>query len=470
MKVLFSASECESIVKVGGLADVVASLSKALKKLGVDVSITIPFYGVIKKEGLNLLAKEIPIHFTRKIEKFSLWQGSLPETKIPVYLIENQKYLSKGEVYIESDASAGGSAIEARRFLFFSVALLKMIEYLNLSLDILHCHDWHVGIVPFLIKKEKRKIKTLLTIHNLGYQGIYPPEIVNQLLKTNFSEEVNCLKEGILKADFINTVSPNYAKEILTEKYGYGLENYLKKRKKNLVGILNGLDTEKFNPQTDFYLRANYSIKSLEKKIENKIFLQKKYFKKARPSIPLLGIVSRLAEQKGMDLIEEIFPQLMKEKLQFILLGKGQKIYENFFQEMTKKFPQKFLAKIAFDEELAQQIYAGADIFLMPSLFEPCGLGQMIALRYGTLPLARATGGIKDTVEEIKTQDKKVKGSGFLFENYEPKEFLETIKNALRVYQNKKIWRQIQIKGMLKDFSWQKSAKEYLKLYQKILI
>ncbi|PIP24357.1 MAG: starch synthase, partial [Candidatus Nealsonbacteria bacterium CG23_combo_of_CG06-09_8_20_14_all_37_18] len=362
-----------------------------------------------------------------------------------------------GDVYIESDASSGGSEMEAKRFLFLSAAAIEVAKILKI--DILHCHDWHTAIVATLPKN--KNIKTLLTIHNLQYQGIYPSEIVNKLLGTNFSGEVNCLKEGILNADFINTVSPNYAKEILTSEYGYGLENFLKQRKNNLIGILNGIDTEEFNPKTDKNLKANYSLLDIEKKEENKIYLQKKYFKETNPNIPVLGMVSRLASQKGIDLIKEIFPLLMKENLQFILLGTGAREYEVFFEEKKKEFPQKFWTKIGFDDNLARQIYAGADIFLIPSLFEPCGLGQLIAMRYGTLPIARLVGGLKNTV---------TKETGFLFKNYNEQEFLQVIKKALRVYKNKKIWEKLQKNGMKNDFSWEKSAKEYLKIYKKLMV
>ena len=449
MKVLFVASECAPIAKVGGLADVIGSLPKYLKKIGVDVSILIPFYGAVslKKEEIKLVSKE---------EKFNLWQTFLPESKVPVFLIENNDYF-KGDIYIESDASSGGSEMEAKRFLFLSETAIEAAKMLKIN--ILHCNDWHTAIVASLLKI--KNIKTLLTIHNLQYQGIYSTEIVNKLLGTNFSGEIiNCLKQGILNADFINTVSPNYAKEILTSEYGCGLESLLEQRKNNLIGILNGLDTEEFNPQTDKNLKTNYSPQNIEKKEENKIYLQKKCFGKTNPRIPLLGMVGRLTEQKGIDLIEKIFPSLMKENIQFVLLGTGKKEFEIFFEERKKEFPQKFWAKIGFDDKLARQIYAGCDMFLMPSLFEPCGLGQLIAMRYGTLPIVRLVGGLKDTVTEE---------TGFLFKNYDEQEFLQAIKKALGFYENKKIWEKMQKNGMKKDFSWEKSAKKYLEIYKKLM-
>lgn len=322
------------------------------------------------------------------------------------------------------------------------------------------------------MKTKNLPFKTLLTIHNLGYQGYYSALVVNKALGTNFKEGVNSLKLGIEFADIINTVSPTYAKEILTKEFGFGLDEVLKKRKKSLFGILNGLDEEVWNPETDRLIFQNYSAKNLEKKNENKRYLLKRFFGKADLNPPLLSIVSRLAPQKGIDLIMEIFPQLIKENLYFVLLGKGAQEYEKFFLEMERKYPFKFKANILFDEKLAHQIYAGADIFLMPSYFEPCGLGQQISMKYGTVPVAREVGGIRDTVKnvEIKRKGSKliVKGDGFLFQDYKGKDFFEALKTALELYQKKEIWQKIQKNGMKKDFSWKKSAKKYLKLYQKL--
>lgn len=470
MKVLFIASECAPMAKVGGLADVIGSLPKTLKELGMDVSVVIPFYGAIKlkKDKLNLFKAGIEVDFEGKKEFFDVWKTKLPQSNVSLFLIDNKKFF-EGDVYIEKDASSGGSKEEAKRFLFFSVAAIKVAK-LTKS-DILHCHDWHVGLVPYFIKKSGLNFKTLITIHNMGYQGIYSPKIVNQVLKTDFVETVNCLKEGILSANIINTVSPNYAKEILTKEFGFGLDKYLRKRKKDLFGIINGLDENQFNPESDPYIVKNYSIKNFKNKNENKDYLQKKYFGK-KNDLPLIGIIARLTPQKGFDLIRDIFDELMKEKIQMVLLGKGIKEFEDFFLEKARKNPDKFFAKIGFDEKLAHQIYAGANIFLMPSHFEPCGLGQLIAMKYGTIPVARKIGGLKDTIKNVesKTQKEKasLKGTGFLFEKYESGELLATIKKSLKLFENKKIWEQIQKNAMAQDFSWRKSAKQYLKIYKKL--
>lgn len=469
MKVIFIASECAPLAKVGGLADVIGSLPKTLKNLGVDVSVIIPFYRTVsvKKSELNLFSKNLWIDFAGGKESFSLWRTYLPESKVPVFLIKKDEYFGEGGVYLETDASSGGSKKEAMRFFFLTLAGIKIAQLIGAEL--IHCHDWHVSLVPFLIRKQGlKKIKTLLTIHNLGYQGIYPSDIVNKLLGTDFAGDVNCLKLGISNADFISTVSPNYAREILTPEYGFGLDKNLNERKKELIGIVNGLDYNIWNPEKDFHLKSFYSYKSLGNKKTNKDHLQKKFFNKSSPTTPILGIVSRLAEQKGFDLVREIFPALMKKDINLIVLGEGLSKYQNFFEEKTKQFPEKMGLKIGFDEKAAHQIYAGADLFLMPSFFEPCGLGQLIAMRYGTVPIVRETGGLKDTVEPVKIIGKEIDGTGFLFKNYRSDEFLETVEKSLKIFEKKKIWEKIQINGMKKDYSWEASTGQYLEVYQQL--
>ncbi len=469
MKVLITASECSPFAKVGGIGDVIEALPKALNKLGVDVTIAIPFYNGlnIEENKLSLLYKDIPIFFENQQQTFNVYKSFLPNSKIPILFIDSPKYFSTKGIYVERDASSGGSDIEASRFLFLSRASIRIAEIIKA--DIIHCNDWHTALIPFLIKKENKNIKTILTIHNLGYQGIYSNQTVNHFLGTNFSEQINSLKWGILKADLITTVSPNYAREIMTPKYGFGLENTLDQRKNDLSGILNGIDYQDFNPQKDRFINKNYSVKNLKDKEINKFYLQREYFKRIDPDLPIISIVTRLATQKGIDLILEILPQLMNQDIQFILLGRGAQDYENFFIAANKRFPNKFIGKIEFNEKLAHQIYAGADIFLMPSLYEPCGLGQEIAMRYGTVPIVRNTGGLRDTVFPVKIKNKKVKGTGFMFDQYHPQAFLDKIKEALDTYQKKNIWKQIMINGMEEDFSWKKSAQQYEKLYQKLL-
>lgn len=486
-KVLFVAAELNPIAKVGGLADVIGALPKALAKLGVDVRLTIPKYGIVdeNKYPLEKVVENINIDFNHQEEKFSVFQTPLPETDIPVYLIDNLKYLGENGVYFEKDASSSGSSKESQRFTFFVKASLEFYDRINWWPGIIHFHDWHVGILAVLLKLKGRnnerykKIRTLLTIHNMAYQGKYSPEnVFNNLglrendyptlkLRTGENQDINYLQQAVLSANLINTVSPTYAQEILTPEFGEGLEDALRSRKSDLSGIVNGIDMERFNPENDKDIIAHYSSKNLEGKKKCKEDLQKVCHFKIGEKIPLIGIVSRLANQKGVDLILEILDQLMKENAQFVLLGTGSPEIENQVREAAKKYKDKMYIKIGFDARFAQQIYAGSDMFLMPSRFEPCGLGQMISMRYGTIPIVRATGGLKDTVKNYNPQTEE--GDGFVFQNYQAKELLEAAKRALAIYQDEKKWYKVVRRVMQKDFSWNRSAKEYLKLYQRLI-
>lgn len=487
LKVLFVAAELNPIAKVGGLADVIGALPKALKKLGVDVRIAIPKYGIVdeKKYPLKKIAERIIVRFNSQNESITLYETPLPDTDVPVYLFDNLKYLGENGVYYEKDASPGGSLRENQRFTFYVKSSLEFFKNINWWPDIIHFHDWHVGILPVLLKliakKDERytSMKTLLTIHNMAYQGKYSPQDVFKnlelsendyptlRLRTGENKDINYLQQAILSADLINTVSPTYAYEILTPEFGEGLEDILKSRKSDLFGVLNGIDTERFNPQKDKDIIANYKAQNLDGKKKCKIDLQKICGLKINENIPVLGIVSRLTDQKGIDILHEILPNLMATDLQLIILGTGSAVFEQIVSEDTKKYSSKMFSKIAFDAQLAQKIYAGSDIFLMPSKFEPCGLCQMIAMRYGTIPVVRATGGLKDTVANYDPQTEE--GDGFVFQKYQAKEFMEAIKKALAIYQESEKWYKLVRKAMQKDFSWEASAKKYLGLYYKIL-
>jgi len=440
LKILIAAAEAAPIAKVGGLGDVISSLPKALVKLNLDARVIIPFYGAIDKNKykIKLIKQNIKINGTA----INLWQTNLPDSTVPVYLIEHN-FFQKKEIY--STMLADGPA-DIKKFTFFSRMILPSLEAINFQPDIIHLNDWHTAPVAQLLKiKYKTKsffkqIKTLYTIHNLANQGITKTE--------------NYMATGILNSNLINTVSPTYAKEILTKEYGAGLEKFLTKRKKQLFGILNGIDTDFFNPQTDKLIKLNYSAEALEKKVANKAQLQRQLGLPQNKNIALVGLISRLVWQKGLDLIND---KLLELNCQFVFLGTGQKKYEEQLLKLAKKFLQQFSAQIKFDEKLAHLIYAGSDIFLMPSYFEPCGLGQMIAMRYGTAPLVRATGGLADTVND------KV---GFSFKKYSAPILYKTLDKTLTIFYNQpQIWRQLQINGMKQNFSWDKSAKEYLKLY-----
>jgi starch synthase len=466
-----AAAEIAPLAKVGGLADVLGSLPPALKKLGCDVRLVMPFYGSIKKTGAKIIKKNILIPADGKTENISLWKTNLPGTKIPIYLIENKKYFGKKEVYWGNNSE---------RFLFFCLAVFHALPILKFRPDIVHCHDFHTALLMDIIKAADtdyyKNTKSIYTIHNLNYQGNAETEILKtgnltkDSLKTLSRDaqngDINFMVQGILNADLITTVSKNYAKEITTSVYGAQLDNIIRKRKKDLFGILNGIDMNFFNPEKDRYIKKNYSLKTLKNKAANKIFLQKKLGLQQNENIPLAAIVSRLAWQKGFELLTKKFLDL---DCQFAVLGTGEKKYEDYFKNLAKKYPKKFSAQIKFSVELAQQIYAASDIFLMPSRFEPCGLGQMIAMRYGSVPVVRATGGLADTVAPLRKGGWGVKTAGFTFDKFTSNAFFESLKQALDIYYNKpKVWRRLQINGMKKDFSWDKSAQEYLKLYKKL--
>ncbi|MFH1367460.1 MAG: glycogen/starch synthase [Patescibacteria group bacterium] len=488
IKVLFVAGELTPLAKVGGLGDVIGALPKSLVKKGVDARIVIPKYGIVeeKKYGLKKIAADISVPFAGQEEKISIYESLLPGSQVPVYYIDNLKYLGGGGVYFEKDASSGGSSRECQRFTFFARAIPEIFEKLEFWPDIVHCHDWHVGLVPFLLKEMGKKdgrfgkIKTLLTIHNFAYQGKYNYDEATGYLNlkkdgdleeilTHFdAQTINYLQQAIAYADLINTVSPTYAREILTPSYGEGLNKFLAKRKKDLSGIVNGIDAEIFNPETDPNLACNYSLNDLQGKSDDKIDLQKITGLTINEKIPIFGLVGRLADQKGVDLLAPLLSDLTKKGCQFIILGAGLTKFEEIVRKMASDYPDNVFAKIAFDAALAQKIYAGADFFLMPSRFEPCGLGQMIAMRYGTIPIVRATGGLSDTVEEFTPETGQ--GTGFRFNNFKADEFLASVEKSLEIFQNKESWRKIKENAMRQDFSWERSGGQYLKLYQKLKI
>lgn len=471
LKVLLAASECSPLVKVGGLGDVIGSLPRALKELGIDVRVALPKYSFIDagKYSLKLVAGKVKVGK----DLIDIYQGLLPGSEVLIYFLENEKYFGENGIYFEKTAFVD-SFKEIKRFLFFSKAVLEIPSVLKWFPQIIHCHDWHTSILPILAKLKSRNsdFKTLLTIHNLANQGKRNAKEVFDFLGLNGDEDknlkirdrendLNILQLGIISADILNTVSLTYSKEILTGEYGRGLESFILKRKKDLYGILNGIDESRFDPEKDADIKRKYSLKNLDDKSQNKIDLQMVLGLPQNPKTPLLGIINRLTSQKGVDLIIEAIPEIVKLGCQLVILGVGTDDYEKKLLEFSQKYPNNISVHIKFDAILAQKIYAGCDIFLMPSSFEPCGLGQMIAQKYGTLPLVRKTGGLADTVEDKKT--------GFVFKKYKTGALLESLKEALELYKNQKKWKNLMKKAMIKDSSWPKSAKGYLKLYKKLL-
>lgn len=495
MKILFVASELAPIAKVGGLGDVMEALPRALAKLGVEVSVIIPRYGFISRENAKLIAKDVVVPLAQTKEKISLYESGAPDSKVRVFLIENKTYWGHGsEPYFESTAIAEAKA-EIQRFAFFSKAVFTLIAQGFLKADIVHCNDWHTGALVALLADQRRhstqtnaeksqrksasspresaiRPKVVLTIHNLSNQGKWNAKEIDSWFfakneKTHFTKlgkDYNFIAEGILYADRVTTVSPSYTKEILTKKYGEGLEKILEKRKRHLTGILNGIDYDFWNPETDKFVFKNYSAQTVQKvRTENKIALQTGLGLKEDLNTPLFGLVSRLTPQKGIDFITAIAEKFIeKYDSQFVFLGKGAKEYEDSLTALAKKFPKSIYAKIGFDEQLAHRIYAASDFFLMPSRFEPSGLGQMISMRYGTIPIVRATGGLKDSVKHRKT--------GIVFEKESSSAFRKALELARQMYSEepKKI-QAIQAAGFRMNFDFSKSAAAYKHLYDKLL-
>jgi len=477
-----AAAEVAPIVKIGGLADVVGSLPADLKKMNCDVRIVIPLYGSIdrKKAGLKKIYSNIEIPSGNnddsdyQCEKVNIWEGELKPGRIKIYFIENKKYF-QGDVYGDGNN---------KKFLFFSQALLYSLPIIKFQPDIIHAHDYHAAMLPLLLKitayEYFKNTKTILTIHNLQFQG---KEDVASLkiadLESHYAKslardaqdgKINFLEQGIVHADFLNTVSKTYAQEILTKKYGAGLEKVLQKNQKKLKGIVNGIDVDFFGPVKDKMIFKNFSLKNIKNKLDNKIALQRLVGLPQNKKTPVIGLVSRLTKQKGIDLLTEDF---MRLDCQFVFLGTGQKEQEEILLNLEKKYPEKVSAKIMFDVKLAQQIYAGSDMFLMPSAFEPCGLGQLIAMRYGTVPIVRSTGGLSDTVGDYSIKNKKVNIAsqrGFAFEKLNSKDLYNVLQLAIDLYQDQpQKWQKIIKNCMTSDFSWKKSAAEYIAMYKLVL-
>lgn len=469
MNVLICASEGAPFIKTGGLADVIGALPKALKKEGVEARVMMPYYQKIKKKGT---AKYLGYAYVR-IADHNEYLGVFTETynDVVYYFIDSDKYFNRETIYGHGD--------DGERFAFFCFAVLEAIKVVNFYPDIIHNNDWQTGLIPYILKAnynyypEYRRIKTIYSIHNIQYQGIFPKDLLNILFMpySNSLEFNNCLnfmKTAIMESDIINTVSPTYKNEVLTDYYGYEMNKVLELRKDDFYGIINGLDVDKYNPKTDKNLFANYDSSSFVKgKKENKQKLLSEYNVKSLDA-PLFGLVSRLVEQKGIDLFMPILEDVLYySDAIFFMLGSGDKRYEDYFNYLASKYPSRFLTYIGYSDPLAQKIYAASDIFLMPSKFEPCGLGQMIAMRYGALPLVRETGGLKDTV--IPYNKYTGEGTGFSFTNYNAHNFKDVMFLAMKTYEDKKTWNMLVKRAMEQDFSWNASAKSYIELYKKLM-
>lgn len=471
MDIVFVSSEVSPFAKTGGLADVSGSLPKALKSMGHNITIMLPRYQQI--HGVDYVT-DLPVDMDGHLETAIIRRTTLPADKgdpVEVFFIDNYKYFFRPHLYGYPDDGA--------RFNFFCKAALAALPYLKLSPQVIHCNDWQTALIPLFLKVKLtddpyyNNMGTLLTIHNLQYQGHFDRGILRTLAlgdefftpeKLEFYGRVNFLKAGLIYADVLNTVSKKYALEIQTPEMGEGLDGVLRTRAKDLYGIINGIDYDEFNPETDPHIKVNYNIDTWEKKRENKTFLQNELDLENK-DVPLIGMVTRLVEQKGIDLVGSIADQLASLDVQFVLLGAGEDRYQEMFTKLALKYRRKVAVRIGLDIGLAQRIYAGADFFLMPSRFEPCGLGQLISMRYGTIPIVRATGGLEDTVIDY-ARDRN-NGTGFVFKQYTPESLWQCLNQALKIWSHPAHRERLIKNAMKTDFCWKTSARQYVDLYHR---
>lgn len=458
MKIVMCASEVVPFAKTGGLADVAGALPLALEELGEDVIIVMPFYKAVMRPQSGVRSLKEGVSY------------AVIDKNIKVYFIENDNYFGRDGLYGDK---TGDYKDNLDRFSFYSKRTLELLKEIKFKPDIIHAHDWQASLIPVYLKTLYandafyKNTRTILTIHNIGYQGLFPKEEFPKLgldwslfniEGLEFYGKLNLLKGGMEFCDIINTVSPTYSKEIQTKEFGFGLEGVLNKRRDSVFGILNGLDYSIWNPETDKFIAKNFSAQDLEAKYKNKEDLQKLYKLPARKEVPLFGIVSRLAEQKGFDILAEGIDVICNMNLQLVILGTGDQRYHDILGDMVKIYPKVISLNLKFDDPLAHKIYAGSDIFVMPSKYEPCGLGQLISLRYATIPLVFKTGGLADTVN---------RDNGFIFDKYSKDGLIKTVKKAAGAFNNKNKWNALMLKAISCDFSWKESAKEYVRLYGK---
>ena len=476
MKILFAASECVPFIKTGGLADVVGALTPVLKAQGADVRVILPLYAAIPQEYVNQMKLECEFEVELCWRRQYCGIKSLEYQGVTFYFVDNQYYFGRSYIY-----GLGGDEYE--RFGFFDRAVIDALVHLDFKPDVVHCHDWQTGMIPALLKIQYAQypfyqdMKTVYTIHNLQYQGVFPIKAVQDTLGLGdslfTSDKLECygcanyMKAGLVYADELTTVSPSYADEIQTAFYGERLDGLLRARKDQLVGILNGIDVNDYDPAKDPQIYANYDPYHLGGKEICKQELQKELGLEVDPTVPLVGIISRLSNQKGFDLIECVIRELMATGIQLVVLGMGEAKYTNLFSWAESEYPGRLATRFAMNHQLAHRIYAGSDMFLMPSQFEPCGLSQMIAMRYGSVPIARETGGLRDTVLSYnKFTDE---GNGFTFFNYNAHDMLHTVRRAVHYYNNNRdVWYRLIVRGMTGDYSWYSSAGKYMALYEEM--
>ncbi len=478
MHVLFAASECVPFSKSGGLADVLGALPRAVAGLGHQVTVYLPLYRQTQphlKDPRTVIAS-LTIPFDDSYRFCSVVDGG-QQHGVQFYFIDYPPFYDRDALY---GTPLGDYDDNPERFALYCRAVLEASKILGLP-DVFHCHDWQTALIPVLLRTLYDEdpvlhgIPTIFTIHNIGYQGVFPPDTLPLLMlpwdlftitKLEFFGKVNFLKGALTYSDFITTVSRKYAQEIQTAEYGFGLEGVLRSRNPNLAGILNGVDYDEWNPATDRYIAARYSPQALEGKQECRRDLLLRFSLDPETTAPVIGIVSRFAAQKGFDLIALAADRLAHEDVTVVVLGSGDKVYEDLFRRLVRQYPGRFAIKVGYDNEMAHRVEAGSDMFLMPSRYEPCGLNQIYSLKYGTVPVVRATGGLDDTIESYDVRTGK--GTGFKFREYTPEALLTTMQAALQLWAKPNEWRKLMLNGMARDFSWTVAAREYLKIYEKV--
>lgn len=466
--ILFVASECTPFIKTGGLADVIGSLPQTLKKEeGLDVRVIMPLYDEIPeiyhKQMEHVMSFNVDLGWRQQEARIF----SLTHNQIIYYFVSNDYYFTRKGIY--------GYYDDGERFIYFAHAVIEALYHLNFKVDIIHAHDWQAGVVVALAKvlQPIEHLKTVFTIHNIKYQGMMPLSTFDDFFNISIEHKgglewdgmLNCLKSALFHADKITTVSPSYAEEIKDPYFSEGLESILNERSADLIGVINGLDTREYNPLTDPHIAVKYRS-AREKKKDNKVVLQKRFLLPVDREKPVYTIITRLVEQKGLHLVEAILDEFLQEDVQLIVLGTGDGEFEHFFREAAERYPDKLVTLLMFDEGLARQLYAGADFFIMPSKFEPCGLAQLIALQYKTVPIVRETGGLKDTV--FPFNEMTGEGNGFSFTNYNAHDLLDVLRYTLSVYHNPDLW-PLLIKNVNESkFSWKESARQYADIYRQI--
>ncbi len=482
LKILYLSAEAVPFAKTGGLAEVAGSLPKAIRSLGHDIRLAIPRYGRvdIEKFGLSRRLDAIPVPMDERTEPAAVFEGSIGAgpTQTPVYLVDSSRYFDRQGIYMYPD--------DAERFIFFSRAALEMCRALDWQPDVIHCNEWHTALIPNWLKTTYRddpffaRTATLYTAHNLEYQGIFGHRILEIAgladlgfiahpdVAPDLNEVVDMMARGLLFADIINTVSETYAREILTPEYGQRLDPILRDRRDRLFGVLNGIDTELYNPATDECIAAPFDVNSLEKRAANKARLQEEAGLSVRSEVPVISLVSRLTDQKGLDLLSTLAQPLTQDlHCQLVVMGTGESRYHDLFSGLAASYPGQIKAFLTFNRPLEQRIYAGSDIFLMPSRFEPCGLNQMVAMRYGCVSVVHAVGGLADTVADY--QPETGQGNGFRFDRYDAMSLYTSLVRAVETYRHAELWQQLVRRCMLADFSWARSAERYADLYFRAL-